>query len=70
MVLPLLTGLGKALGGNATKQVARKTVKKILNRSNFLIKIKELLIFKIKFYQIYIVSNIFLYKFTQTKTNK
>ena len=29
MVLPLLTGLGKALGGNATKQVARKTVKKI-----------------------------------------
>lgn len=29
MVAPLLTGLGKALGGNATKQVARKTVKKI-----------------------------------------
>lgn len=29
MVVPLLTGLGKALGGNATKQVARKTVKKI-----------------------------------------
>ena len=28
----------------------KKTVKEILNRSNFLIKIKDLLIFKIKFY--------------------